>query len=260
MKKKVLIISIIVILLIFITIIGYKLYKNYRIKTAVKIVELNTTEIDVYEDIKLSDLIKKINGTLTNDIKIDTTKIGKKKLTFTYINEDNLKIPYTISFDVVDKAPPIIKSFTVYNVVVGSDSFVDKLFCGDNYDDTPKCYIEGDYDLNTVGEYDLVFVGEDSSSNISKNPFKLIVSTLNQNKEDEYEIVKTPFSEIVKDYKKENTKIGIDVSHWQGDIDFQKVKNSGVEFAYIRVGRGDGIGEDIVLDDKFVQNIIIEKI
>ena len=33
---------------------------------------------------------------------------------------------------------------------------------------------------------------------------------------------------------------GIDVSKWQGDIDFAKVKDSGVEFVIIRAGYGDG--------------------
>ena len=37
------------------------------------------------------------------------------------------------------------------------------------------------------------------------------------------------FSDIVKKHKTENTKIGIDVSHWQGNIDFQKVKDAGLE-------------------------------
>ena len=36
---------------------------------------------------------------------------------------------------------------------------------------------------------------------------------------------------------------------------FKEVKKSGVEFVYIRVGRGDGIGKDYVLDDKFVEYI-----
>ena len=34
------------------------------------------------------------------------------------------------------------------------------------------------------------------------------------------------------------SKKGIDVSKWQGDIDWQKVKESGVEFAIIREGYG----------------------
>ena len=31
---------------------------------------------------------------------------------------------------------------------------------------------------------------------------------------------------------------GIDVSEWQGDIDFKKVKESGIEVVYIRAGQG----------------------
>lgn len=42
---------------------------------------------------------------------------------------------------------------------------------------------------------------------------------------------------------------GIDVSKWQGDIDFKKVKNSGIEFVIIRAGTTYGI------DKKFKENI-----
>ena len=59
----------------------------------------------------------------------------------------------------------------------------------------------------------------------------------------------------LEQYKNKNTEIGIDVSHWQGNINFKEVKKAGVEFVYIRVGRGDGIGKDYVLDDKFIKNI-----
>lgn len=48
---------------------------------------------------------------------------------------------------------------------------------------------------------------------------------------------------------------GIDVSKFQGDIDWEKVKADGVEFAIIRVGyRGYGSGE-IVEDEKAKQNL-----
>lgn len=45
---------------------------------------------------------------------------------------------------------------------------------------------------------------------------------------------------------------GIDVSVWQGDIDWQKVKDSGVEFVIIRVG-GRGTSEGSMYDDKRCQ-------
>lgn len=49
---------------------------------------------------------------------------------------------------------------------------------------------------------------------------------------------------------------GIDVSQHQGDIDWAKVKESGVEFAIIRVG-GRGYGDEgkLVEDEKFAANL-----
>lgn len=51
------------------------------------------------------------------------------------------------------------------------------------------------------------------------------------------------------------TRRGIDVSEWQGDIDWARVKASGVEFAILRVG-GRYYGSGGIYDDtKFAQNI-----
>ncbi len=53
----------------------------------------------------------------------------------------------------------------------------------------------------------------------------------------------------------EDSAIGINVTSKNGDIDWEQVKQSGVEFAMIRVGyRGRNKG-DRTEDDKFVQNI-----
>jgi GH25 family lysozyme M1 (1,4-beta-N-acetylmuramidase) len=50
-------------------------------------------------------------------------------------------------------------------------------------------------------------------------------------------------------------KKGIDVSKFQGDIDWNRVKNDGVEFAFIRLGyRGYESGK-IVTDEKYEDNI-----
>ena len=49
---------------------------------------------------------------------------------------------------------------------------------------------------------------------------------------------------------------GIDVSRYQGNIDWAKVAEAGVEYAFIRVGiRGWGAEGRIVLDEKFEENI-----
>lgn len=48
---------------------------------------------------------------------------------------------------------------------------------------------------------------------------------------------------------------GIDISKYQGDVDWNKVKNSGIDFAMLRVGyRGYSNGQ-IAIDEKFIENI-----
>ena len=48
--------------------------------------------------------------------------------------------------------------------------------------------------------------------------------------------------------------IGIDVSAWQGDIDFNNVKDENVEFAMIRVGYGYNSENENILDKRFYDN------
>lgn len=255
--KKIIILFIIIIILVLGGIFGYKAYINYKIEHTEKIVILHKDKIDVFENIKLKDLIKEINGELEENPKIKTTKIGKYKLKFKYyIPEEKITVPYEIEYEVVDSIPPIISMINSKTVTVGTKEIESSLFCGDNYDSTPNCFIEGNYDLNTVGEYKLTYKGIDSSNNEVKKDFTLYVkpkttSSSNNNTTRS----NTYFTDIVKNYKTENTKIGLDVSHWQGNINFQKVKDAGVEFVYIRIGRGNGIGKEFVMDSKFKQNI-----
>jgi len=254
-KKKSLIL--IITSIIVITIVFSSFYKKYQIKHAIKIVELSKKEVEVYENIRLKNLIKNINGDLLDNPKINTKELGKRKINFEYITDKGIKVPYTIEINIVDKTPPIISQINTFSVTVGYEGDIAKeLFCGDNYDNNPKCTIEGKFDLNTVGAYDLTFIGEDSSKNKSTKKFTLNVKEKStSNKNSHTEIKFTNYDDIVKDYKSKKTKIGIDVSHWQGDIDFKKIKAAGVEFVYIRVGRGDGINGEYILDDKFKQNI-----
>lgn len=257
-KKNLIICTILIIIIILFS--SIKLINVYKVKKAKKIVELKTTEVEVYSDIKLKDLISNINGKIINNKKIDTKKLGKQEITFKYINNDNIKINYTITINIVDKTPPIISQIKNYRITEGDTTDISKtLFCGDNYDKNPKCTIKGEYDVNTPGTYNVTFVGVDSSNNKSINKMNIIVEKKkekepvknNQSKEQVY----TDYKDVIKNYKTSDNEIGIDVSHWQGNINYKRVKKSGVEFVYIRVGRGDGIGEGYVLDDKFIKNI-----
>lgn len=52
-----------------------------------------------------------------------------------------------------------------------------------------------------------------------------------------------------------NSHVGIDVSKWNGDIDWDKVKAAGVEFAIVRAGYRGSVTGSIVKDPKFEENM-----
>ena len=61
--------------------------------------------------------------------------------------------------------------------------------------------------------------------------------------------------EYIKDGKVASHK-GIDVSKYQGNVDWKKVAEGGVEYAFIRVGcRGYGSSGTLIKDEKFHQNV-----
>lgn len=257
-KKKIIIIISIVVGLLLLSTGGYFLYKYIRVKTAKVEVKLSEKlEANFTDTLRVSSFIESINGKIVDDYVIDTDKLGKKTINFEFVNEDGIKIKYSYVIDVVDKEAPLIWLGKSYNVTKGSEDYLlDKIMCGDNYDSNPKCIIEGEYNLDEVGSYKLVFKAEDSNGNKAEKKFTLNVNEPKKGgSNSNTEKVTTDFSQIVKDYKNDDTQIGIDVSKWQGDIDFSKLKNSGVEFVIIRVGSSNGLNGENFVDSKFIQNI-----
>ena len=256
-NKKIIIIICVVLGVIILSIGGYFLYKYIEVKNAVVVVELkDNLDADFADTLRVSSFIESINGKIVDDYYIDTDSLGKKKVNFQYVNDDGIKLKYSYEINVVDKEAPLIWLGKSYNVTKSSeDNLLEKIMCGDNYDKNPVCVIEGDYDLNSVGSYKLVFKATDSSGNISEKKFTLNVNEPSDNKGSNGVKTVTEFSDVIKNYKNDNTQIGIDVSKWQGDIDFSKLKNAGVEFVIIRVGSSNGINGENFVDSKFVQNI-----
>lgn len=257
-KKKIIIIISIIVGILLLSTGGYFLYKYIRVKTAKVEVKLSEKlEANFADTLRVSSFIESINGKIVDDYVIDTDKLGKKTINFEFVNEDGIKIKYSYVIDVVDKEAPLIWLGKSYNVTKGSEDYLlDKIMCGDNYDNNPKCYIEGEYNLDEVGSYKLVFKAEDSNGNKAEKKFTLNVNEPKKGgSNSNTEKITTDFSQIVKDYKNDDTQIGIDVSKWQGDIDFSKLKASGVEFVIIRVGSSNGLNGENFVDSKFIQNV-----
>lgn len=261
MKKCLKIAIIILTILIFVIIgyIGFIKYQEYkeemRIKNAIiKIEFVDSLKIPFNSNIKVSDLITSINGEyITNPI-IDTSIVGTHEVSFKYLNEENIKVPYSFYVDIVDNVAPVVLLGNSYTITKGSSNFKNKIFCADNYDDNPKCEIIGEYDVNTLGNYNLTYEASDFSGNITKKEFVLNVVNASSSGKKSSSSASIPFKSLYNEYKKENTKIGIDVSKWQGTIDYEKVKNEGVEFVFIKLGGSLGIGKEYYLDPKFKDN------
>ena len=60
---------------------------------------------------------------------------------------------------------------------------------------------------------------------------------------------------IYNKYKNDSNEIGIDVSKWQGDIDFQKVKDDGATFVMMRIGVQTSYEGELSLDRYYENNI-----
>lgn len=100
----------------------------------------------------------------------------------------------------------------------------------------------------------MTYVVTDASGNEAKKQFVLYVKEKIES-EPQSEPKTLAIEEVLSNYKTEKTKIGIDVSKWQGEINWQEVKNSGIEFAMIRMGYQTDYDGEYMLDPYFIANI-----
>jgi hypothetical protein len=258
-KKKILFSILGIILIVLLGFIIFELYQYIRIKNAkIEIVLKDDLTLEFNDTKKVSDFIDSINGTIVDDYIIDSTVVGLKDIKFEFINDDNIKLNYTYQIEVIDTVKPLIWLGSSYKVAVNSDiDLTQKILCGDNYDPNPNCFIEGEYDLNTVGDYDLVFKAIDSSGNEEEQAFTLSVYEPVASSTQKQEPTYTYFEDIKEKYKSESTKIGLDISSWQGDIDFEALKDAGVEFVIIRVGGTIGTNGEYFVDKKFKLELML---
>ena len=240
------------IIIIFLILILCGCNKNYP-NTIIKLNE--NLNIEYANKIYLYDLFTITNGTIiTENYLIDTSYLGKKQITFDYKNSNNKKKKYSFEINIVDTTPPLILSESTYTIEKGETFDIkNKPLCGDNYDKNITCIIKGNYNTNKVSNYNLKFIAKDSNNNYSEKDFTLVV------KDHIDKPIYNPKPKYIKDltktYKTNENEIGIDVSTWQGDIDFKKVKESGIDFVMIRIGYGYNRDNENILDNKFIQNI-----
>lgn len=238
MKKKYLII-VISILVIISAIIIFITIKNKRV-----IYNYNNLVFEYNQKVKISDIIP-----IRNDNYLNTLTLGKRKIQY---SQD--KYIYNINYSVVDTTPPLVLINNNYTYEIGDKDNLNKIIlCADNYNKKPNCYIKGNYDFNNTGIYKLKYIATDSNNNKTEKDFTVTIKEKSKNKKTSQKS-NLNIKDVIKKYKNDNTMIGIDVSAWQGDIDFNNVKDENVEFAMIRVGYGYNSENENILDKRFYDN------
>lgn len=207
------------------------------------------------EEVYIMDFVAKINGTVIDNPKVDTTHVGIQTVSLTYKTTYGLHLTKQFEIEVKDVISPTVVVSNPYTIEVGSiTNLMDTIFCADDYDDNIECNIIGDYDLDKVGKYDLEIVATDHSNNITTKEFTLnVIEKTNKKTTPSKEY--TSFDKIYQKYKNEDTLIGLDLSKWQGDVDFSKLKEQGVAFVMLKVGGQTKIGGEFNIDPKFYDNI-----
>ena len=182
MKKKVKIIIFISVLVVVILIIGGIYLNSKRLVLEYE----HNIEVDVNEKLYNLDAIKNIkNGKIiTKRELVNTTKLGKVKVTFQVENFFKKRVKYKYIVNVVDKEAPKIIFKNELESEIGEDiDLLKDVTVEDNSKENITPQVEGEYDINKSGDYKLYYIAEDTSGNKAKEEFILHIKERNVEKQ-----------------------------------------------------------------------------
>lgn len=174
-KKRLLILGVFVIVVI---VIGFFLVIKMISKPNLKLILKNKLTVEIYEKVSVSDFVKKVEGgSLESEKqKIDTSKLGKQTIKVTLVDKQGQKIKKSFEITVVDTTKPVIEGVKDLETHVGEEiNLFEGVTGSDNSKETVEVKVEGDYNFEKEGTYELSYVVTDSSKNKTKVPFTLTV-------------------------------------------------------------------------------------
>lgn len=151
-----------------------------------------------------------------------------------------------------DVTPPVLLVLNKEPYVKQWESFDVHKYIGyaDDWDRTPTFTVDGNVDTSTLGDYpiDISIIDESGNETDAEMTVHVVSELPTSTPRPSYD-----FSDFIRDYKNSNTEIGIDVSRWQGDIDFNQVKAAGCEFVIMRIGGYDD--GSVYVDSNYYANM-----
>ena len=149
------------------------------------------------------------------------------------------------------KAPMFLSLPESVSIKVGNEFNIQKhIGYIDNCDADVDIMVEGEVDTSTVGSYPITITLTDDAGNTKTGNMTVKVYKPSNSGggggggSDTHTTLK--YSDFMARYPDPDIAYGIDVSRYQGDIDFNKVKAAGCEFVYLRamIYNNNELGED----------------
>lgn len=200
--------------------------------------------VEVYQQVKLSEFMFDSNAKLKNgDELLDTEETGEHEVTLK-LELDGAEAEKKVSYNVVDSTPPVMLLGDDFTVETGSYFDPnDYISYADNLDRSPSMSWDGEVDTSAEGVYPItVYIDDASGNRLTKYINVTVADTVPNPYYDDSVIY---FSDFVQQYDEPGREFGIDVSRWQGDIDFGAAASEGCSFAIIRMGYGEAGGADL---------------
>ncbi len=196
-SKKKIIIIIISILVGILLILGIYLFinnKNDNLKdnnnnkndnnsnSLIKLID--NLDVEINSEVNLLSFISNIKDLdiVSSDEKIDTSILGEKELIIKYKGQDEEK-EYKFIINIKDTTMPVIEYQKELTTTVGTTiDLLKNVKVTDNSLEEIKATVEGDYDFNKEGTYNLKYVASDSSNNKKEEEFTLKVNKKEEKK------------------------------------------------------------------------------
>ena len=149
------------------------------------------------------------------------------------------------------KAPMFLSLPESVSIKVGSEFNIQKhIGYIDNCDADVDIIVDGEVDTSTVGSYPITITLKDDAGNTKTGNMTVKVYKPSNSGggggggSETHTTLK--YSDFMARYPDSDIAYGIDVSRYQGDIDFNKVRNAGCEFVYLRamIYNNGELGED----------------
>ncbi|MBR3045673.1 MAG: glycoside hydrolase family 25 [Oscillospiraceae bacterium] len=208
--------------------------------------------VEAGDDLTLEDFITDRNVELKDaSALLDTSALGSFSVEIPYLY-DGTEFTQTLQYQVTDTTKPyIINPGTNSYHKAGTDFDLNQYIgYADNFDSSPVLTCDGEVDPDTVGAYPLGITVTDSSGNACW--WEMTVNVVEEIPKSADTVPRVNYSDFISRYACDDVRFGIDVSTWQGDVDYNAVRDAGCSFVIIRVGY---CYDEPKLDKYFRQNL-----